>query len=93
MLASYIIVYTLNLLYSKQQPQCEICKDNLKLKNVIYLPCGENHILCRSCYKDSIEKRGPRCPCCNDPISRTGNFEIPDDKKYDISSDTFHYFA
>ena len=68
--------------YSKQQPKCELCKGNLLLSNVVYLPCGNNHILCKGCFKDSLLKRGPRCPSCNEPIPRKQEFPIPEAKRY-----------
>ena len=51
------------------------------MKDVIYLPCDNNHMFCKACYQDSLEHNGPCCHICNTPISREMEFPIPEEKR------------
>jgi hypothetical protein len=65
---------------AKEQPCCELCKSNLPMKAIVYVPCDKCHMFCKLCFQSSLESRGPRCPCCDTPIPRQKEFPIPEKK-------------
>ena len=58
-----------------------LCEGDLALKDIVYIPCGNDHLFCKVCFTDSLTKRGPRCPICDTAIQRKKEFPIPDSKR------------
>ena len=52
------------------------------MKDIVYVPCDKNHMFCETCFHDSLERRGPRCPSCDTPIPRQKEFPIPEKKRF-----------